>query len=109
MIAEVLGRPDAEIQYAERHPGDVVRLLSDSSKASNVFGFKTTVGLLDGLGYLRDWYKHQGKSPEELLEEEVLLNWESRDAARPRLGRRAGLLEYALHSIAHPPPLAKSL
>jgi len=61
MIAEVLGRPDAEIQYTERRPGDVARLLSDSSKASNIFGFKTTVGLLDGLGYLRDWYKHQGR------------------------------------------------
>lgn len=31
VVAEVLGRPDAEITYAERRPGDVVRLLSDSS------------------------------------------------------------------------------
>jgi len=45
MIAEVLGRPDAEITYAERRPGDVVRLLADSSKAKTLFGFKTTVSL----------------------------------------------------------------
>src|SRR5579871_6633480 len=76
MIAEVLGRRDAEIKYAERRPGDVVRLLSDSSKARKFFGFRTTVPLRDGLAYLRDWYVSQEKSPEKLLEEEVLLNWE---------------------------------
>lgn len=76
MIAEVLGRPDAEIIYADRRPGDVVRLLSDSSKARKLFGFKTTVSLRDGLACLRDWYATQSKLPEELLEEEILLNWE---------------------------------
>jgi UDP-glucose 4-epimerase len=76
MIAEVLGRPDAEIKYAEHRPGDVVRLLSDSSKAKKLFGFKTTVNLRDGLASLRDWYATQRESPEELLEKEVLLNWE---------------------------------
>lgn len=81
MIAEVLDRPDAEIIYAERRPGDVVRLLSDSSKAREFFGFKTTVSLRDGLVHLRDWYAKQKESPEELLEREVLLNWESPVAA----------------------------
>jgi len=76
MIAEVMGRPDAEINYAERRPGDVVRLLSDSSKAKDCFGFKTTVSLRDGLSCLRDWYASQHKSVEELLQEEVLFNWE---------------------------------
>jgi len=73
MIAEVLARPNAEITYAECHPGDVVRLLFDSSKARSLFGFKTTVSLRDGLAFLRDWYSTQQKSPEELFEEEVLL------------------------------------
>jgi len=81
MIAEVVGRPDAEIKYANSRPGDVVRLLSDSSKAKNVFGFKTTVNLHDGLVCLHKWYQSQGKSPEDLLEQEVLLNWESPDSA----------------------------
>jgi len=81
MIAEVLGRPDAEITYAERRPGDVVRLLADSSKAKTLFGFKTTVSLRDGLVRLRDWYVSQGKSPEELLKREVLLNWEFQNSS----------------------------
>jgi UDP-glucose 4-epimerase len=75
MIAEVLGRPNAEITYTERRPGDVVRLLSDCSKAIKLLGFKTTIGLREGLARLRDWYESQGKSREELLEEEVLFNW----------------------------------
>ena len=81
MIGEVLGRPDAEITYAERRPGDVVRLLADSSKAKESFGFNPAVSLRDGLVRLRDWYVSQGKSAEELLRQEVLLNWEAQGAA----------------------------
>ena len=76
MIAEVVGRPGAEVVHAERRPGDVVRLLSDSSKAKKLLGFKTTVELRDGLVRLHDWYESQGKSPEELLEQEIERNWE---------------------------------
>src|SRR5208283_125128 len=76
MVALVLGRPDAEIIYDEPRPGDVVRLQCDSSKAKKLLGFKTTVKLRDGLIRLRDWYASQGKSAEELLTQEVLLNWE---------------------------------
>ena len=80
MIRDVLGKPDAEIRYAERRPGDVLRLLSESSKARDLLNFKTTVSLRDGLVCLRDWYRSQGKSPEELLQQEVLLNWELQQA-----------------------------
>jgi UDP-glucose 4-epimerase len=71
MISEVLGRPDAKILYTDPHPGDVLRLLSDSSKAKEFLNFKTTVKLRDGLACLRDWYATQGESPEELLEREI--------------------------------------
>ena len=82
MIRDVLGKPDAEITCAEPRPGDVVRLLSDTSRARNLFDFKTTVSLRDGLVSLRDWYASQGRSPEELLEQEVLLNWELQQPVR---------------------------
>jgi len=81
MIAQTVGRPDAEIIYAERRPGDVVRLQCDSSKAKKLLGFKTTVMLRDGLIHLRDWYASEGKSAEELLKQEVLLNWQVPDAS----------------------------
>jgi UDP-glucose 4-epimerase len=42
-------------------------------------GFQPTIPLRDGLARLLDWYKKQGKSPEELLQQEVVRNWEPRD------------------------------
>jgi UDP-glucose 4-epimerase len=82
MISEVLGRPDAQILYTDPRPGDVVRLLSDSSKAKEFLNFKTTVKLRDGLACLRDWYATQGESPEELLEREIERNWEVQHVPR---------------------------
>lgn len=78
MITEVVGKPDAKIVYTDRRPGDVVRLLSNSSKAQQLLDFKTTVKLWDGLVRLRDWYATQSQSPEELLEQEIERNWEPR-------------------------------
>jgi len=78
-IAQVLGRPAAEIIHVEHRPGDVLRLLADSSKAKKLLRFEPTVALRDGIALLRDWYGSQGKSPEELLEHEVVRNWEPRD------------------------------
>jgi len=71
-------------------------LLADSSKAKELLDFVPTVTLREGLARLRDWYVTQGKSPAELLEQEVVRNWEARDVpsqsndsvpvARPHLG-----------------------
>jgi UDP-glucose 4-epimerase len=77
-VRQVLDRPDAEITHAEPRPGDVPWLMANSSKARQLFQFQPTVGLRDGLARLRDWYASQGRSPEELLEEEILRNWEGR-------------------------------
>jgi len=78
-VAEVLGKPGAELTHIEPRPGDVLRLLADSSRARQLIGFTPTVSLRDGLARLRDWYMNQGKSPELLLEQEVVRNWEARD------------------------------
>lgn len=78
-IAQVLDRPQAEIIHVESRPGDVLRLLADSSKARHLLQFEPTVTLGDGLTRLRDWYSSQGKSPEQLLEQEVVRNWEPQD------------------------------
>jgi len=78
-IAEVLGRPDAEITHMEPRPGDVMRLLADSSKAERLLKFEPTVSLREGITRLRDWYKTLTKTPEELLEQEIVRNWESQE------------------------------
>jgi UDP-glucose 4-epimerase len=78
-VAEVAGRSNAEITSVEPRPGDVLRLLADSSKAKELFNFQTTVELHQGIAQLRDWYVSQGKSPEELLKKEVVRNWEAQE------------------------------
>jgi UDP-glucose 4-epimerase len=77
-IAQTLGRPKAEITHVEPRPGDVLRLLADSSKAKKLLRFEPTIELREGIACLRDWYMSLGKSPEQLLEEEVVRNWEPR-------------------------------
>jgi UDP-glucose 4-epimerase len=78
-ITDLLGKPGAEIMHVEPRPGDVLRLLADSSKARELLGFIPTVSLRDGLAVLHDWYRTSGKSPEELLEQEVVRNWQPRE------------------------------
>jgi UDP-glucose 4-epimerase len=78
-IAQALGRTAAEIVYVESRPGDVLRLLADSSKARTLLAFEPTVALREGIVHLRDWYLTQKQSPAELLEQEVVRNWEPQD------------------------------
>lgn len=78
-IAQVLGRPSVEIVHTEPRPGDVLRLLADSSKAKKLLRFESTVALRDGIARLRDWYLAQKESPSELLKREVERNWEPQD------------------------------
>jgi UDP-glucose 4-epimerase len=79
LVAEVCGRPNAVISYTRARPGDVPRLLAETSKADRLLNFKATTTLRDGLVRLRDWYLAQNKSPEELLEQEIERNWEVRN------------------------------
>jgi UDP-glucose 4-epimerase len=80
MVAEILGRSAADISYTDPRPGDVVRLLADSSKAQRLLDFRPKVSFREGLERLRDWYKSQNKSAEELLQQEIERNWETQDA-----------------------------
>jgi UDP-glucose 4-epimerase len=70
-IAVALGRPTAKIVHVEPRRGDMLRSLADTSRARKLLHFAPTVALREGILRLRDWYISQGKSPEELLEQEV--------------------------------------
>ena len=74
-VASVTGRPNAEIVHDEPRPGDVYRLIADVSRARTLLGFSPRVSMSDGLQRLLQWYRDQKKSPEELLEQEVVRNW----------------------------------
>lgn len=75
-VAAVAGRPPKVVRDDPR-PGDVLRLYASSALAREVLGFQPTVSLEDGLCRLRQWYLERGESPEHLLKNEVVHNWET--------------------------------
>jgi UDP-glucose 4-epimerase len=75
LVAAATGRPDAVIEHDEPRPGDVYRLIADVSRARTLLGFQPKVSMSDGLQRLLQWYREQRKTPEELLEQEVVRNW----------------------------------
>jgi UDP-glucose 4-epimerase len=75
-IASLVERPDANVIYGEPRPGDVLRLYAETTNAHKLIGFKPQVSLKEGLVKLRDWYLSLGKSPEVLLKNEIIRNWD---------------------------------
>jgi UDP-glucose 4-epimerase len=67
-------RPQPHYEHAR--PGDVLRLRADIGKAQALAGYEPTISLRDGLIALHQWYVSLGKSPETLLREERIHNWE---------------------------------
>lgn len=80
-VASVLGKPNALIDYDEPRPGDVLRLIADSSLARDVLGYSPRVSLENGLRHLHNWYLASGASAETLLSDERVHNWKVEQAA----------------------------
>lgn len=80
-VAAVLGKPDAATIHDDPRPGDVLRLIADSSVAREVLGFSPSVPLEDGLRQLHQWYLDSGKSADQLLTDERVHNWKVEQAA----------------------------
>src|SRR5215510_13454172 len=74
-VARVVGRPDAAIEHDRPRPGDVNRLIADVARARTLLGYEPRVSLSEGMQRLLQWYRDQHKTPEELLEQEILHNW----------------------------------
>jgi len=75
-VAEMTDRPGAEIVHDEARPGDVLRLYADTSQARRLLGYEPTVRLEEGLAMLLEWYRSQSASPEQLLRDEIVRNWD---------------------------------
>ena len=78
LVAKVVGRDDAKITHEAGRPGDVLRLCADNTRAHHLLEWQPLVSLEDGLRKLKDWYLKRGISPESLLQDEVVHNWERR-------------------------------
>jgi UDP-glucose 4-epimerase len=75
-IAEITDRSDAEVVHDHARPGDVLRLYADMSQARSLLGYEPQVRMEAGLAMLVDWYRSQKASPEQLLRDEVVRNWD---------------------------------
>jgi len=76
-IKKVVDLPDVEIIHEDQRPGDTLRLYADITKMKKVVGFTPRVDMDEALNELKNWYLQQENSPEELLQNEKVHNWES--------------------------------
>jgi UDP-glucose 4-epimerase len=90
LVASVAGRADAVVQHDRPRPGDVRRLYADMSHAREFLGFTPKIDLSTGLHLLLDWYRAHPETPEQLLEEEIVHNWNASLAAEPAAGPGKG-------------------
>jgi UDP-glucose 4-epimerase len=74
-VARAVARPSAQVIHDDPRPGDVLRLYADIGKARQLLSFEPMVTLQAGLGRLIHWYHQVGQSPETLLKEEIVHNW----------------------------------
>lgn len=75
-IAEVTGHPGAQVVHDASRPGDVLRLFADASVARQLLGYQPTVTLDEGLPLLKAWYDSLDQTPQDLLEDEIVRNWQ---------------------------------
>lgn len=74
-VLSIVGNHDTKVIWDAPRPGDVIRLCADTVKAQKMLGFKPKVSLKEGLSKLRDWYISSDKTPQQLLQQEILYNW----------------------------------
>ncbi len=77
MLARVLGDTPLDVAHEAPRPGDVRRLRADATRAADLLGWRSTVGLEDGLARTCAWYRGLGVEPERLLADEASRAWEA--------------------------------
>ena len=76
-IARLLRLDHVLVTHDQPRPGDVLRLCADIAKARKLLGYAPFVTMEQGLARLHEWYVNSGSTPDELLERELIRNWEA--------------------------------
>lgn len=63
-------------ELRDARPGDVDRHWADTSKARDLAGFTTSIGIADGLQMYVDWFKGTGVDVAALVQHEPVANWD---------------------------------
>jgi UDP-glucose 4-epimerase len=62
-LLDALGAPDHPVEHGPQRPGDVRRLLADTSAAREAVGYAPLVGVREGFARTVDWYRVSGAAP----------------------------------------------
>ena len=76
IVLRVADRADIVPEHRPDRPGDILRLLADSSLAERLLGWRPTVDLETGVGALLAWHTAQGTDWVTALAEDRERNWE---------------------------------
>jgi UDP-glucose 4-epimerase len=68
--------PATAIESQPERPGDVHRHFGDARRFKELLGFAPSISIEEGIKKTADWFRALPHSPEELLSQEVLRNWE---------------------------------
>lgn len=76
-VRRVVGRPDLPIEHIEPRPGDVLRLLADSSEAARALGYTPSVALSAGIDDLVRRFKALPSDRlQDLASRVIVKNWQ---------------------------------
>ena len=75
-VSAAVGRSSPQIEYRHARPGDVGSLCADVTTARRLVGFAPAVPFDEGLRSLVQWFASRSLSPQQMLESEVVENWE---------------------------------
>lgn len=75
-VAKVAERAETKVVHDNPRPGEVMRLYADNTRSRELLGFEPKITLMEGLKKLKEWYLQSKETPEQLLEREVLHNWQ---------------------------------
>jgi UDP-glucose 4-epimerase len=77
IVLAAVGRDDMDPVHTESRPGDVLRLLADSTRAKQLMGWEAKIGLAEGIDKLIDWHVEAGTDWAVALSQDRERNWEA--------------------------------
>lgn len=77
IVLAAVGRDDMDPVHTESRPGDVLRLLADSTRAKKLMGWEARVSLAEGIDRLVDWHAAVGTDWSLALSQDRERNWEA--------------------------------
>jgi UDP-glucose 4-epimerase len=76
IVLDAVGRTDLTPVYDAPRPGDVLRLVGDSTLAQTTLEWQPTTSVAAGIRLILDWHAQQGTDWQLALSQDIVHNWE---------------------------------